>query len=268
MKFDFLKLKQVASLPYFRSKFFATFFTTLITATINIARDSNGIVYVAFHKLYHRILGENIPASEFYQALISTVSIFVKCLDVALSVIIIFGISYFFVSIVQNRMYSKRFQKRREYLKELLWENIIPNIIEINNKEIELIKAKVNCGELDEKNWLITASALADLHIEISSLVLRKGVFEKIENDSKIRKYYLLYLETIKLPLVHIIFKQEKETIKKFCSILENEAKGNNTFAILHHKYVQICQKYNKITNLIDSNKNHNEIYAVFYKTK
>ncbi len=262
MKFDFLKLKQVASLPYFRSKFLATFFTTLITATINIARDNNGILYVSCHKLYHNVLGENIPTSEVYQALISTAIIFIKCLDVALSVIIIFGIFYFFVSIVQNRMYSKRFQKRREYLKELLWENIIPNIIEMNRKEIELINVEVDPNGLDEKNWIITASALADLHIDLSTLVLRRGVFEQVESDSTIRKHYLLYLKTIKLPLVHIIFQQEKETIKNFCSILEAKSKVNNTFNPLLNNYVQIYQNYNTITNLIDGNITHKDIKA------
>lgn len=261
--FDFLKLKQTTSLPHLRNKFFITFLTTLITTTVNIARDSTGFIYVICRKLYYFILqfvfNENIP-DDIVNTIIKNIgSIFVRCADVAVNVFVIFAIVDFVIGFVQNRIYSKFFKSRRDYLKELLWYNIIPYITQNHIKEIEIV-SNDSSGTISNQ-WLVYLADMSEWHMKSTSMILKTGFFERVEG-CKISKHYMKHLVNINFPAVYTIYKEEQKVIKKIVEQLDN--KPDESYTILFNEYSKILNNYNRIINLMNENKLHYQIKHLF----
>lgn len=101
--------KQEKALPYLCTKFFATFFTALITVAINISRDGDGSLYTIYKWLCTTYFGNDTDGSIFISALKNLASIFARSIDV----IVIFYVIYFIISFIQNRIYSKSSKKHR-----------------------------------------------------------------------------------------------------------------------------------------------------------
>ncbi len=264
MNFDFLKLNQSNSMPYIRTKFFATFFATLITASINIARDSNGVIYMLSKKLYFSLMGNIHSTSIVWLSLKNFGSIVVQCADVAFSVIIIFFFIDFTINRISNKIYSKVFKSRRKYLKELLWENIVPNILEISTKEKEFLKQINSFCTIDIEQLAIILSTISDIHLDLLTIIFREGVFEKVEGNQKLHKYYIKYMESIKFPLLYVIFKEEEKIIQQICTILENTARKNDFYEIIFKQYNVILKKYHSVVNLINENSQHEQLKFLF----
>lgn len=251
MNFNFLKIKQTNSLPYVRTKFYATFFTTLITATVNIARDSNGLIYMLCDYLFGAFTTSNMLFNVFKNVGI----IFIRCVDVAFNVFVIFSVVDLFLGFVNKRIYSKVSKKRREYLKEVLWESIIPNIVEMSAKENDYLSKYENISERNKKQWCITLSALIEMHKELLKTIRQEGVFEQIGTTGCFNKHYKTYLNDINFSSVYVIFKEEEQILLNLCSVLEKQAPTDESYELLYKQFKDVCSGYYDLTKRLNTNK-------------
>ncbi len=251
LKFNFKELKQEKPLPYMHAKFFATFFTALITVTINISRDGDGLFYLIIKNIYMSFSSDCSDENLFVLVLKNFASTLIRCLDVALNVIIIFYLIYFIISFIQNRIYSKSSKKHREYLKELLWENIIPNILEINKVEVEFLSNKELLTDYNKRHWKMTMTSLVNLHKNIMCTLNREGVFETISSKNNVSKHYVDYLKKINIVLVYDIFIEQKSTLNDICDMIKDDVRYNDH---LYFEYSELSKEYNEIVNMIKTN--------------
>lgn len=251
MGVDFSKLKQTNSLIHMKSKFFATFFTTLITAAINISRDSKGLLYILFRQIYISIPSLNANSSLLLTSLKNIVSTFTRCVDVALNVIIIFFVIYAAINITQRKIYSKRFKKRRQFLKAILWETIIPNLLEVNKLEVEFVSNINGLENTKKSHWCMVLSTLLEMHREVLSMLEREGVFEFVSDGKRVTKTYTKYLNEINFPAVYILFVEEERTLSLVCEKIKNEA----LYETVYNQYTLILKKHHDTIKRMKTNK-------------
>lgn len=243
--------KQEKALPYLRTKFFATFFTALITVAINISRDGDGPLYTIYKWLCTTYFGNDTDGSIFISALKNLASIFARSIDVALDVIVIFYVIYFIISFIQNRIYSKSSKKHRQYLKELLWNDIIPNILEINKIEVEFLSKKDSLTNFNISHWRMILLASLNSHKDIMYMIYSEGIFETISSNNNVSKHYIDYLKNINILLIRQIFNEQLNTLKYICNSVENDALYND---YLYDEYNKILKEYNDVVNMINAN--------------
>lgn len=136
----------------------------------------------------------------------NTASIFIKCIDVTVTVFVIFGILYLIVSVIKRLLYSKTSKSRRSNLVSLLWEIIIPNTMEISKVEVYLASnIDVFCGE--KIKWSMTLSTLANIHKQSLYIIAKEGVIESFDSKKSSKKY-LEYIKEINLPSVYVFLNR------------------------------------------------------------
>ena len=243
--------KQEKALPYLRTKFFATFFTALITVAINISRDGDGPLYTIYKWLCTTYFGNDTDGSIFISELKNLASIFARSIDVALDVIVIFYVIYFIISFIQNRIYSKLSKIHRQYLKELLWNDIIPNILEINKIEVEFLSKKDSLTNFNISHWRMILLASLNSHKDIMYMIYSEGIFETISSNNNVSKHYIDYLKNINILLIRQIFNEQLNTLKYICNSVENDVLYND---YLYDEYNKILKEYDDVVNMINAN--------------
>ncbi len=254
MKYNYSNLKQEFSLPYLKTSFFAALFTTLITTSVNIAKDSNGIVYTVSKNIYLSVFGQNFNTGFFIDGIKNVISIFTRCVDVALSVLAIFFIIYFVARLIQKNIYNKTGKKRRAYLSELLWKNIVPNILEANEIETKFIMNSSQSVEIEKNLSIIKLSTVLKSHKEITDVVDREGIFEYISNNN-VDKRYLNLLNEIDFQSIYILFCTEAKTVSLVQNKLSSLEAKDELLNELEKGYIDIKNKYDNLINILRTNK-------------
>ena len=259
-------MTQEHSLPYIRTKFLTTILTTLITLLTNMAREHNGLIYVLSRMLYNHFLGDMSSTSNpIFIVLKNWGVLIVRCADVMCSVIIIFFLVHFIISKITGLVYRKVSKKRKEYLRELLWENIIPNMLDIGESERAFINQINTCNEVDKKQWAISLATITNLYQELMNKIINEGVFETVEGNKNLNKHYKQYIESIKLPLVFVIFAEKEMLLDEVCKELEKLSLLDSSYKIVNCEYKKIRKSFNnKIINTLKSNRSHKQLEFLF----
>ena len=250
MNFDFLKVKSDSLKSNVKTKFYSTFFATVIAVTFNLARDSNGILYMICKYFFGNFNTDGLLLTPLKNLAI----IFIKCADVSLCVFIIFFCLDTFLNVVINRIYSKNFKKRREYLRELLCNNIIPCIHEINKKENDFL-VNVPLSESDKNKWIMDLADFTTLHKDIIRAIRKELIFEEIGNNGTFSKPYCDYLKDINFLSVYVIFYQEQRQLSRLCEVLGHPGYLGELNYLIYEQYESISNKYDEIIHVMNTNK-------------
>ena len=192
---------------------------------------------------------------DVFIAVKNIVSRFIRCLDVALNVIVIFYAVYFVLSSIQKRVYSKFLKKRKMYIRDTLWEYVLPNITKANSLEVDFISKNDRLSNIEERHWRMIFSSLLETQREVIAVINSEGVFEFITDIKGISKHYEAYIELINFPLVYIIFEEEYNTILEVCKIINSFVERDDSYSKLAAQYNQIEKDYSDILDRINSNK-------------
>lgn len=242
---------QEKELPYLRTKFFATFFTALITVTINISHDDDGLLYTLYECICTAFFKNDTDVNILISTINSFVSILVRSIDVALNVIIIFHLIYFIAFFIQNRIYSKSSKKHRRYLKELLWNDIIPSILENNKLELEFLSKKDSLTDFNIIQWRMILLASLNSHKDILNMINSEGFFETVSKSNNVSKHYVNYLKEINILLVYQMLNEQLNILTHICNSIKDDVSYNDC---LCDEYYEILQEYNNVINRINTN--------------
>ena len=177
-------------------------------------------------------------------------SILARCADVTFNVIFVFVVVFFVIRFLQRVIYSKVFPGRRKFLKELLWEDIISNILEIGETQKNLISQIGKMSPEEIECWYMVLANMYKIQKEIIFLIEKEGIFEHVGNKSK---YYVRYLNDINFPLVYIIFKEEESLLRKVDDAIRNMPKSTIQKK-LSDQSEKICDEFHLIINTLNTN--------------
>lgn len=264
MKNSIWKIRQADSFPLSRSRFFTSFFATLITFSLNIARERRGFIYLLCKKIYLCVIGYLGCEGEILEVITNIGRIAAQLIDVAISVVLLYYCLDFIIRYIQNNIYSKISGKRRAFLRELVYENIIPTISEIGLREQEFICQNDLSCECKNSQAKVQLSKLASLHLDIIHAMESEGILETITKGQPLSKKYKKYLEYIRFPLLATIFCEEKRIVESVYKRIEEKYQSDASYKNLQVYYQDVLSGYRELANKIQDHLCHEDLSFLF----
>ena len=236
-----------------KNEFFAALFAAVITMSLDLASNYNGVLYLLSKFFFDNILYKY----KIFNQLIIPFKVLIKCLDSALLVVILYFILYISFDFTQNIIYSKSFQTKRKFLRSLLWENYIPRLLDLSELENQFINSTPNNNSLSY--WIIELSAVVEKHLIILRKIENKGFFELITDSKAISRNYKKFIQEINFMSIYCLFVNEHRLICEVIKVLQQLSGSANesTLNIVIEQYEIVKDRYYIVLQRLESIKKY-----------